>query len=242
MSWLDDFAAIAHAQLGSQEREALWVRGVSDEQIDLFQLGYVNRTLPRGAPQEFAEWAWKGQRLDDSFVLPLTNVLGQVKGLQFRHVAKETRGYLTYYHERDESVYFGLGQAIPTIWETETAFVVEGGFDVFPLQRVFPNTFAALTLGTSESLARLIRRFAKQVWLAYDNDKDGRRAALEFQQLYRDEHLDPRIITWPRVRVGTNKYTKDPNELWEVWGDSRFRECLLRQVDPYVNLEKKTHA
>jgi DNA primase len=147
---------------------------------------------------------------------------------------------LTYYHDRDESVYFGLGQAIPKMWETETVFMVEGAFDVFPVQRVFENTFAALTLGTSEALARLVRRFVRQVWLVYDNDRDGRQACLDFQKDYGDT-LDVRILTPPRVRLAENKYTKDPNELWEVWGDDRFRDYLLRQVDPYM-IERKNHA
>lgn len=240
MSWLDDFVQTAHARLGNREREALWARGVSDAQIDFYRLGCLNRNLPAGVPKEFVKFSHGGQRLDDVFVLPLTNILGQIKGLQFRHIAQGIKGYLTYYHDRDESVYFGLGQAIPKMWETETVFMVEGAFDVFPVQRVFENTFAALTLGTSEALARLVRRFVRQVWLVYDNDRDGRQACLDFQKDYGDT-LDVRILTPPKVRLAENKYTKDPNELWEVWGDDRFRDYLLRQVDPYM-IERKNHA
>jgi hypothetical protein len=236
MSWLDDFVAAAQAQLGAREQEALWSRGVSESQVTQFKLGHWNKVLPSGLPDEFVRFCRGGQRLDDVFVLPLTNILGQIKGLQFRHVAPEVKGYLTYFHDRDESVYFGLGEAIPSIWETETAWVVEGGFDVFPIQRVFPNVFAALTLGTNEALARLLRRFAKQVWVAYDNDKDGRRACADFKESYGD-FLDVRIPVFPKIRVGVDRYVKDPNELWEVWGDARLREYLLRQVDPYINQE-----
>lgn len=236
MSWLDEFVATAQSQLGTRELEALWARGVSDDQIVQFQLGYWKGPLPAGVPEEFTRFSRGGQRLDDVFVLPLTNILGQVKGVQFRHVPPEIKGYLTYYHDRDESVYFGLGQAIPQIWETETAWVVEGAFDVFPIQRVFPNTFAALTLGTNEALARLLRRFTRQVWLAYDNDKDGRRACEDFKESYGD-FLEVHIPAFPKVRVGVDRYVKDPNELWEAWGDTRLRDYLLRQVDPYMNLE-----
>lgn len=232
MSWLDDFTALSHERLGAKGREALWARGVSDEQIDLFRLGYVNRALPSGVPEDFVRFSKGGQRLDDSFVLPLTNILGQVKGLQFRHVAPGIRGYLTYYHDRDESVYFGLGQAIPPMWENERAFVVEGAFDVFPIQRVFPETFAALTLGTSEALARLLRRFVKQVWIGYDNDKDGLRACQDFKNDYGAE-LDVRPMNCPQVRKPDGKVTKDYCELWEVYGDDRVREYLRKQVNPY---------
>jgi len=241
MSWLDDFVGIAQTHLGTREQEALWARGVSEAQIVQYKLGYWNNPLPSRLPDDFVRFSRGGQRLDDVFVLPLTNILGQIKGLQFRHVTPEVKGYLTYFHDRDESVYFGLGEAIPKIWETEAVWVVEGAFDVFPIQRVFPNTFAALTLGTNEALARLLGRFARQVWLAYDNDKDGRRACGDFKESYGD-FLDVHIPTFPRVRVGVDRWVKDPNELWEVWGDARLREYLLRQVDPYLNLEKSSHA
>lgn len=233
MSWLDDFATAAHANLGEKEREALWARGVSDEQIELYQLGYMPRVNPAGSSEDFLEFCRKTLRasgfLEDVFVLPLTNILGQVKGFQFRRVAEEMRGYRTFYHDRDESVYFGLGQAIPRIWETETAFVVEGAFDVFPLQRVFPNTFAALTLGTSEALARLLWMFAKVVWLGYDNDKDGKRACEDFKVMVGDS-LDVRFIIPPKVKKPDGTYTKDHNELWKAWGSNRYRDYVTQQT------------
>jgi DNA primase len=228
MSWLDEYVAAAHERLGEREREALWARGVSDEQIDLFKLGYVDRQAPIGASQDFVRLSRGGDRLDASFVLPLTNALGEIRGLQFRHVDREIRGYLTYFHEHAESVYFGLGPAVSAIWETETAFVVEGAFDVFPIQRVYPNVFAALTLGTNEALARFLRLFAKVVWLGYDNDKDGKRACEVFKTKY--DYLDVRFLIPPRIKIANDKYTKDQNELWQAWGDERFRTYLIQQT------------
>jgi DNA primase len=241
MSWLDDLVVYAQSQLGNREREALLARGVSEDQIVLYRIGCLRQALPSvGISKEFWAFSKGGQRLTNVFVLPLTNVLGQIKGLQFRHVDRAHGGYLTFYQDRDESVYFGLGQAMPKIWESEAVWLVEGAFDVFPIQRVFENTFAALTLGTSEALARLLRKFAKQVWLAYDNDKDGREACRDFARDY-GSFLDVRIPVFPRIRLGEKKFVKDPNELWEVWGDTKFREHLLRQVNPYMNMEK-SHA
>lgn len=232
MSWLDDFTARSQEQLGTRGLEALWTRGVSSDQIRQFRIGYIDRVLPPGLPEEFHRFSHNGLRLDDSLVLPLTNVLGQIKGLQFRHVTPEVRGYLTYYHDRDESVYFGLGQAIPSMWGSERAFVVEGAFDVFPLQRVYPETFAALTLGTSESLAKMLRRFVKQVWIGYDNDRDGLRACQDFQNDYGAD-LDVRPMNCPQIRKSDGKIVKDYSELWEVYGDDKIRDYLRKQVNPY---------
>lgn len=231
MSWLDDLVEYGQSQLGSRQREALWSRGVSDAQIDLFRIGYLNLYLPPlGYSKEFLTLTRSGELLDGVFVLPLTNILGQIKGLQFRPVDRDRKAYRTFYHERDESVYFGLGQAMPRIWETETVWLVEGAFDLFPLQRVFQNSFSALTLGTSEALAQLLRRFVKQVWLLYDCDRDGRRACYDFRANFGGDDLDVQIPTYPKLRYG-KRFVKDPGEIWEVWGDGKLRDYLLRQAN-----------
>lgn len=231
--WLDELVAFAQGNLGELEREALWSRGVSDAQIESFRIGCLNQLPPSiEVPRDFFGMTRGGQRLDGVFVLPLTNVLGQIRGLQFRHVDRETAGYLTYYATRDEPVYFGLGQAMERTWATNAVWVVEGGFDLFPIQRVVANVFAALTIGTSEALARLLRRLVTTVWLAYDNDKAGLEASSYFKRAYGSYFEEVHQVKLPRVKVSEGKYTKDPNELWEVWGDSQLRRFIEKQLDP----------
>lgn len=240
MGWLDDLVAVAHENLGDSEREALWARGVSDQQIDLFRIGCLKQ-LPESVevPKDFWGATKGGQRLDDVFVLPLTNILGHIRGLQFRHVSRELSGYLTYYEAKDEPVYFGLGQAMQKIWETSTVWVVEGGFDLFPIQRVFSNVFAALTIGTSESLARMLRRLVSSVWLCYDNDKSGSSASEYFTRAYGAYFDEVNVVKIPKVKTGET-YTKDPSELWEAWGDTKLRSFLESQMNPLCG--EREHA
>src|SRR4051812_17162822 len=105
MRWLDEFVAFAHGNLGERELDALWTRGVTDEQIQSYKIGYLSG-LPSAVanPKEFTSW-WNGVRLEDVFVFPLTNALGQVKGLQFRHVRREVAGYQDYIPFKDEPAY-----------------------------------------------------------------------------------------------------------------------------------------
>src|SRR4051812_13467368 len=98
-------------------------RGASDSQIETFQLGYLNRELPAGLPNHFLEWARGGEKLDDVFVLPLTNTLGEISGLQFRHVDRERAGYMDYFVDRKETVLFGLGQAVASMWATRSVYL-----------------------------------------------------------------------------------------------------------------------
>jgi DNA primase len=233
MTWLTEFVDIAHAQIGERVREALWTRGVSDEQIDLFSLGHMSGQLPDlDYPQAFVEWCWEGRRLQDSFVLPLTNSLGRVKGLQFRRVDPEKKGYSDYTPFTDEPVTFGLAQAMPHAWRTQAIWMVEGAFDVFPIQRVYPSVIPALTNKLSDPMARLLRRVVDDIWLAFDMDIKGREAAKRTLYTYRDDRFEIHDVRFPRPKTLDGKdHVKDPSELWEVWGDNRFKRFLRNLME-----------
>jgi DNA primase len=222
---MGDFATACAQTLPERVRDALYARGVTDEQIALFGLGYVNRTLPPGDyPESFIQWSNIGDRMEDAIVLPLTNVLGEVRGLQFRHVARDRAGYMDFIEVNDEAILFGLGQAAPHLWAERSVVLVEGGFDLFPVQRVFPGTVATLTARVTDSLLRLLRRLVSRVWLGYDMDEPGRRACERYQKQLSSE-FDAKVVLYPRVpMLGTSKLTKDPGDLWETWGDAKFQD------------------
>ena len=230
--WLDTFVEFAHGQLGDREREALWMRGVSDEQIKVFQLGYLDRKLPdvEGGDAFRAKYRETPWWLRDAFVLPLTNTLGQVKGIQLRHVEQSQKGYSDFAFHEDEPVLFGLAQAMPYVWETNSIWVVEGAFDVFPIQRVYPNVMATLTNRITDHVARMLRRLVDELWLAYDMDSKGREAVFRvYQQHGRDFKIHDVRFPRPSTLDGRGR-VKDPAELWEVWGDDRLRPFLQRQL------------
>lgn len=234
MEWLEGLTRFAQDQIGDREREALWARGVTDDQILLFRLGVINKKLPDlPFPGEFLEWCWHGRRLDDVFLLPLTNALGQVKGLQFRHVDRARSGYSDYTPYTDEPVLFGLAQAMEHAWNTESIWIVEGGFDLFPIQRVFPEVVATLTARVSVEFAKLLRRLVGEVWVAYDMDKTGRAATQRVVgTLGREITVHQVALPQPLHPKGDRK-VKDPAELWEAWGDARLGVFLRRLKDPY---------
>lgn len=234
MTWLDTLVEYAHANLGERELEALWMRGVSDEQIELFQIGYLDGKLPRlDGAEDFLEWCWKGKKLRDVHVFPLTNALGHIKGVQFRYVERERKGYMDFLAAEDEPVLFGLSQAMKAIWECGWVFLVEGVYDLVPIQRVFPNVVATLTDRVTRSFTRLLRRLVREIWLGYDMDDPGREACEKFVK-YHDREFDVRVIQYPRVQaLGGQGYIKDPGDLWEAWGDERFGVFLRRLQNPY---------
>lgn len=228
---MDEFVQVAHRQLGSTAREALCRRGVSDSQIDAFSMG----VLPAGrlpakvecTPRFIAWWGACRYRFKNPLVFPLTTALGVVQGLQFRDLDQRIRGYLDYFETKEEPALFGLRQAMPSVWETESVWVVEGVFDLCPIQRHVPNVIATLHAGIPSALRRLLRRVARTLFVAYDMDPVGRKVSYELARELKDE-FKVKIVGFPRPHLSTGRAAKDPNELWSAWGDESLASYINR--------------
>jgi len=233
VNWPQALAEFAATQVTSREREALWGRGVSDEQISLYQVGYLNRALPEGLPEHFVRWAMSGDKLEDTFLLPLTTTLGEIRGFQLRHVDRERGGYSDYFLDRREACLFGLHQAISAMWASGTVFLVEGAFDLFPIQRAIPGVVATLTARTGPQTIRVLRRIVTRVWAGYDMDETGRKGCDDFAREHGDT-FQVYTVVYPRVN---GKVVKDPGDLWEAWGDAQmipFLQSVVTKEDLFV--------
>jgi DNA primase len=229
-SWVQDLTVFASQKLPDRVREALWSRGVSDDQIAEFRIGYLNRALPKGLPDQFLSWSKQGQQLDDVFVFPLTTGLGEIRGFQFRHVDKQRSGYQDFFLDQREPCLFGLGQAIKAIWDTQSVYLVEGVFDLFPIQRAISNVIATLTAYTNQSTVRFLRRVTRKVWIGYDMDASGRKGCEDFKKRWEND-FEVYIVKYPKING-----VKDPSDLWEVWGDSQiipFIHSIIERENPF---------
>lgn len=226
MAWIEDLVEFAAHRIDDRAREVLWERGVSEDQIRDFHFGYLDAQLPplTGPGYDlFLKWSLGGAKLADVLVIPLTNPLGEIRGVQFRSVDREKKIYSDFILEKAEPVLFGLGQAMPSIWSTRSIYLVEGAFDWAPLQRVVPNVVATLTARVSEALLRTLRRVVDDVYFVYDLDATGRRSCEKFEKEYGGE-FGLHFPKYPQITLPNGKKSKDLGELWEGWGDDRFSE------------------
>jgi DNA primase len=226
VTWIEDLVQHANSRIPDRVLESLYGRGVTDAQIELFKIGYLKSPPSVDSPADFQRWV---QRIEDCYMLPLTNVLGEVKGLQFRKVERSIRGYDTWLIDDGEPVLFGLGQAAPHIWERGEALLVEGAFDLFPVQRAVPYAFATLTAWVGSSVVRLLRRLVHRIWLGYDMDSTGHRACENF--LADHPEFDVRLVVYPRAKLANGDPAKDPADYWEAWGDAKLADFLKTSLD-----------
>lgn len=232
--WAAEFVAWATDRLDERVRESLWERGASDDQIRLFSIGHVDGALPEGIefPADFLKWSSNGSKLEDAYLFPLTNPLGEVQGFQFRSVDRAKKDYMDFFLDKTSPTFFGLGPAMPHIWETETIGVVEGAFDLFPVQRVAPYFISTITAKIGESLLRLMKRVVRRAFLFYDADKIGVRVTEAFISNEATSFQEVRSLIYPTgVTLLSGDIPKDPGELWEAWGDAKLEPYLRSQLE-----------
>jgi len=230
VTWLDELVDAAHLGLDDRCREELLGRGVSDEQIRLFRLGYLNGE-PSVGDGRFRAWCRENpRRVQDVFVFPLTNTLGEVRGIQIRAVDRARKGYQKYVVRTGEPVLFGLGQAAEAMFRLGEVLVVEGTFDLFPLQRFVPHVVATLTARVPDNFVPTLRRVVNRVWLGYDMDEAGSYGARRFEIQHGSE-FELRRLSFPSVHMPDGKLAKDPGDVWEAWGDDRLGQYLKEQME-----------
>lgn len=115
------------------------------------------------------------------------------------------------------NVLYGLNFARDSIREANRVYVVEGYFDVISLWMVgVKNAVASSGTAFTAQQARLLARFAEQVYLFFDADSAGRTAALRSVDALYDAGLEVKII---EAREG-----EDPDSIAHKFGPDKIEE------------------
>ncbi len=116
---------------------------------------------------------------------------------------------------------FGLFQARHAIREVDTAILVEGNFDVFTLHaRGMKNVVAPLGTAFTLEQAKLLKRFASHVVLAFDGDAAGRKATRLSRVPLREAGLASKVANLPDGA--------DPDEIARTRGVDELKEIVRR--------------
>ena len=115
--------------------------------------------------------------------------------------------------------------------------VVEGHMDVISLyQAGIKNVVASMGTALTKDQARIIKRYSDKVFISYDGDFAGRKAAIRGLEILRDEGLEVKVVSLPDGL--------DPDDVVKNYGKEGYLE-LVRSAMPLIDFKldvlKKTY-
>ena len=226
---------------GGPALDYLRKRGLSDETIDRFRLGFalpgwtslLEMAGKRGFKPEALERAGLAlpsrrssghyDRFRNRITFAIRNTSGRVVGFGARGMSPEDEPkYLNspespIYHK--SSILYGLSESHDAIRRADCAIVVEGYMDVLNLVQAGINEVVASS-GTALTAdhCRLLARYARRVVLLFDGDAAGSNAAMRGLSSILDTGLDSRVVSLPGGH--------DPDSFVREEGPEALRELL----------------
>jgi len=210
-------------QQGQKAMSYLLGRGMTRKIMDGHRLGYAPARWD-GLLRHFqgkkvaADWLVKAgliiprkgkegfyDRFRDRVIFPITNLNQQIIGFGGRVMGEELPKYL---NSPETPVYnkrrclYGIDKANRPARSTGRVYVVEGYFDVLALHLYgFDNTVATLGTALTPEHVQLLKGMvgqAGQVFLVYDSDQAGIKAAQRSVAVFEEGFLDAKVLVLPR--------------------------------------------
>ena len=228
---------------GKVAREYLENRGLTDETITKFAMGYAdiyeNDLYKYLRSKGYTDKQMKDSGLVDIYegkggkdkfwnrvMVPILDINGKVIGFGGR-VLGSADGIPKYINTKETAVFdksrnlFAMNIARRS--KRRGIIICEGYMDVISMHQAgFDNAVASLGTAFTFGQANLIKRYSSEVYLAYDSDDAGTKATLKNIALLRDVGLTTRIIDM--------KPYKDPDEFIKNLGASAYEERIDNAV------------
>lgn len=208
-------------------------RGIRDQEIEKYGLGWFGKEdwppfVDEGESDDgdrYREWSARGAKLKEKLFFPLHNAAGALRGFILRSIDDEQRGYQRFRIERSkvDGVFFGVKQALPSIWKKDRVFIVEGPFDQMAFGRLYPETVSVATAKVNDRQLEFLRRFVTEVNVAFDMDHQGRKASDRFI-----EEKSSQFETVRRIQYGA----EDPSEALQKKGEEALKETVETEINP----------
>lgn len=237
---------LMEVEAGVKARDYLKSRGFTKKDMENFYLGYAPDTwrslfkflINKGYSSE--ELIKAGllltssnnsyyDRFRDRIIFPIFNVRGEVLGFGGRIIDKVDSSTPKYLNSPDTIIYtkgknlYGLNWAIEKIRETRSAIIMEGYTDVLTAHKAgLTNSVASLGTALTGEQAYLLKRYASEVYIAYDADTAGTKATLRGLDILKDAGLKVKVIDLPD--------DMDPDDFISKEGQAGFNKLQLEAL------------
>ena len=233
------------SESGNEALLYLQNRGISRETIEKFALGFSSN------PRDLMQFL-KSQWFDEKFVVdsglfvsptrdkffgrvmfPIANTMGNTVAFTGRILQNGEPKYLNSPASRifdKSSILYGLHLAKQMIARTTEVFIVEGQMDTISLHQAgVTNAVGISGTALTHDHIRILKRFAKIIYLALDADGAGVKATFLSIENLLNSDLEIRVILIPEW--------KDPDEFIKSGGDFEvLKATSLSVVDYFIKM------
>lgn len=242
---------LTKTKLGEEGLQYLQRRGLSEETIAKFRLGFApagwhklhEAFLKRGITEkillQLGLCRENNGKVYDYFrnrvMFPICDGKGRVVGFGGRVLDDSTPKYL---NSPDTEIFnkghilYAFDKAYRTVREKRQVILVEGYMDVISAHnRGITNVVASLGTAYTKDHGRLLVRQADEIILAYDMDGAGQNAAKRAIELLQNTEFKVRVVSMPDG--------KDPDDYVRTHGPAAFLDLVDRAVKPFEYLLNK---
>ncbi len=238
------FYRLLKSDKGAKAYEYLIARGLSDETIIKFGLGYSSNysdDLYRyiksfgyddSVLKETGLFTFSERGVYDKFnnrvMFPIMDINNKVIGFGGRVMGQGEPKYLnspeTMLFDKSRNLY---GMNIARASRKKSVLVCEGYMDVISLHQAgFSNAVASLGTAFTTRQAMLIKRYAEDVYLTYDSDGAGKAAALRAIPMLKEVGI--------RVKVIDMSPYKDPDDFIKNMGSEAYEERITKARSSFM--------
>lgn len=239
------FYTLLRSERGTRAHEYFRNRGLSEETIKKFGLGYSDK-YSDDLYRYLRSKGYEDELLKDSGLIsidekrgghdkfwnramfPIMDVRGKVIGFGGRVMGDGEPKYLnspeTMIFDKSRNLY-GLNLARTT--KKNQMLLCEGYMDVIALHQAgFDNAVAALGTAFTVGHANLLRRYTKEVYLTFDSDGAGIRAAKRAIPILKEAGITAKVINMQPY--------KDPDEFIKALGAEAYEERIKNAESSFM--------
>ncbi len=255
------YKSVLWGKQGEDARAYLLKRGISDELIEKFKLGYApsaNKLDSYFAKYSFSSkdiaLAGNPQRFKYRIIFPIFDVLGAVIGFSGRILESELPKGLSphpkYLNSPETPIFhksrclYGLNLAKDAIRKKDRVVVVEGQMDVISshlagIEEVVASSGTALT----QDHIKILKRYTNKIIFAFDEDEAGQKAAYGAIKMAVKEGVDVKLTIIENFK-DVGELVEKKSELWSKIVDSSLApiEWLCKKYQNKIALPEGKKA
>lgn len=237
-------STLSGTEAGKRAASYLKKRGISDDIIAKAKLGFapddwsglINFAKDKGVETGLLERAGLAlpreggghyDRFRNKIIFPIFDIKNRVVAFGARVLDDSLPKYI---NSPETEVYiksrhlYGFNFSLQAAREKDFCIIVEGYLDfLVPYQNGIKNIAASLGTALTDSQARLIKRYTKNVVMLYDGDAAGEAASLRGLDIFLEEGMQVKVATLPKGL--------DPDSFVREKGASEFDSLIAGAAD-----------